>query len=106
MSITSTLEMNTKMQSHDRSLDPVAPQRTDTRSAERSRTENKMRYSGPSSLTNSKPRLGEAVRHSRFGDGQVLAHWPDGTLLVRFDNVTKNQLVWPSFLRRANGQQR
>lgn len=78
----------------------------DTRLAERSMTENTMRSSSPSSLTNSKLRLGEAVRHSRFGAGQVLAHWPDGTLLVQFDNAAKNQLIWPSFLSRVNDQGR
>ena len=106
MSITSTLEMNIKVQSQDRSLDLGVRQMNDTRLGVRSITENTMRSSSPSSPNNSKLRLGEAVRHSGFGAGQVLAHWPDGTLLVRFDNLAKNRLVWPSFLSRANGQGR
>ncbi|MFQ5922834.1 MAG: hypothetical protein ACE5M4_08320 [Anaerolineales bacterium] len=49
-------------------------------------------------------RLGEAVRHSRYGTGWALAYWPDGTLLIRFDKEAKNRLVWPSFLDRVNGR--
>lgn len=43
-------------------------------------------------------RLGEKVGHARFGSGQVLAHWPDGRLLIRFDRAARNRLVWPSLL--------
>jgi hypothetical protein len=73
---------------------------------ERSRTESDNGFHGASSAANSKLRLGEIVRHSRYGAGRVLAHWPDGTVLVRFDGLAKNQLIWPSFLDRANGHLR
>ncbi len=106
MNIPATLKIGTRVRSHNKTHHRVAPLRTNTRSAEMPRTENKMRSNKSSSLTGSKPRLGESVRHSRHGNGEVLAHWPDGTLLVRFDNATKNRLVWPSFLDRVNGQRR
>jgi hypothetical protein len=47
-------------------------------------------------------RASEPVRHSRFGMGRVVSAWPDGRLLVRFDSLEKNQLVFPSFLKRVN----
>ena len=87
----------------------LRPFKTDPRSAEikpvqRSRTKSGNGFRGASSAAKSKLRLGENVRHSRYGTGRVLAHWSDGTVLVRFDNLAKNQLIWPSFLDRANGQ--
>ena len=87
------------------------PLKTDTRStevkaAERSRTRSSAGAREPTSAAKSKLRLGEVVRHSRFGRGRVLAHWADGTILVRFDDVANNQLIWPSFLDRVNGHQR
>jgi hypothetical protein len=75
-----------------------------TRSAENSRVRNTKRSSRSSLPANSKLLLGEAVRHSRFGAGQVLAHSPDGTVLVRFEGTAKNVPVWPSFLQRVNGR--
>jgi hypothetical protein len=54
----------------------------------------------PRSASDSSYRLGEAVSHHQFGAGQVLARWPDGSLLVRFDGAVKNRLVWPSLLQR------
>lgn len=94
MSIPSTFDTNSKVWLRDRTHASVTPLRSDSRSAERSGT------------TTSRPRLGEAVHHSQYGDGQVLAHWPDGTLLVRFHSTAKSRLVWPSFLDIVNGQQR
>ena len=52
----------------------------------------------------SKLLIGEAVRHGRHGPGQVLSHWPDGTVLIRFDRKGKSVHVWPSFLERLNGK--
>ena len=43
-------------------------------------------------------RLGEEVFHSAYGGGRVLAHWPDGRLLIAFDRSASNQLVFPSML--------
>lgn len=51
----------------------------------------------------SKFRLGDVVHHGRFGPGRVLAHWPDGTVMVRFDRLAKNRLVWPAFLNGIGG---
>jgi hypothetical protein len=82
------------------------PRSAELKSAERRVTANGKRSRGTSSSTKTKLQLGEAVRHSGHGVGRVLAHWADGTVLVRFDDLAKNQLVWPSFLDRVNGQQR
>ena len=43
-------------------------------------------------------RLGETVNHGGFGVGRVMAHWPDGRILIRFDGKARNQLVFPSLL--------
>ncbi|MEE9513895.1 MAG: hypothetical protein V3V46_07435 [Anaerolineales bacterium] len=80
------------------------PRSTSINPVERSRAGSSYESSGASSGANSKLRLGENVQHSRYGTGRVLAHWSDGTVLVRFDDLAKNQLIWPSFLDRANGQ--
>jgi hypothetical protein len=48
--------------------------------------------------------LGEAVNHNQWGNGQIMAHWPDGSLLVKFDGAVKNRLVFPTLLDRVNGQ--
>ena len=77
---------------------------TDVRPFEKSRTASSNGSQGASSAAKPKLRLGENVRHGRFGTGRVLAHWSDGTVLVRFDDMAKNHLIWPSFLDRANGQ--
>ncbi len=82
------------------------PRSAELKSAERSVTENGKGSRGASSSAKAKLQLGEAVRHSRHGVGRVLAHWADGTILVRFDNLAQNQLIWPSFLDRVNGQRR
>ena len=87
------------------------PLKTDSRLAEfnpvrRSVPTNGIGSGEASSAAMPKLRLGENVRHGRHGTGRVLAHWPDGTVLVRFDDMAKNQLIWPSFLDRANGQRR
>ena len=47
-------------------------------------------------------RASESVHHSRFGMGRIISTWPDGRLLVRFESLGKNQLVFPSFLKREN----
>jgi hypothetical protein len=78
----------------------------DINPAERSRVCSSNEFRGASSAANSRLRLGESVQHSRYGAGRVLAHWADGTVLVRFDGLAKNQLIWPSFLDRANGHLR
>lgn len=42
--------------------------------------------------------LGAEVRHGGYGVGQVVSHWPDGRILVRFERLGENLLVWPSTL--------
>jgi len=81
-----------------------APRLAKLNTAQRSVTESGMGSRGASPSSKTKLQLGEAVRHSRHGLGRVLAHWADGTILVRFDDLAQNQLIWPSFLDRVNGQ--
>ena len=111
MKTLSNVEMSAELQSNDVTHHTLAPLRTarrlaELKPAEKSKTENRKGSRKPSSPTESRPRLGKAVSHSRYGRGEVLAHWPGGTLLVRFDNAAKNRLVWPSFLDRVNGHRR
>ncbi len=84
----------------------ISPRSTEIHVVEQSRTESGNGFGGASSAAKAKLRLGENVRHSRYGTGRVLAHWADGTVLVRFDDLVKNELIWPSFLDRADGQRR
>ena len=42
--------------------------------------------------------LGASVWHCTYGNGHVLAHWPDGRLLIAFDRMADNQLIFPSML--------
>ena len=98
MNTLSTLEIGTKVWSKDKAQHLVALLRQYVRSAARSRTENSVRSSKDSFWTASSYRLGQTVHHSRFGTGRVMAHWPDGTLLVRFDGAVKSRLVFPSLL--------
>lgn len=100
MSISSTLDLNIEVRAPDRRHSPVS---SPTTPAEKSARESAGRSNASPSAANSRPRLGDAVRHSRFGDGQVLANWPDGTVLVRFAKTAKNRLVYPSFLELVGG---
>jgi hypothetical protein len=81
-------------------------QNANTLSAEVPGAKKGTRSNDSSSRANSRLALGEAVRHGRHGNGQVVAHWPNGTVLVRFDGAPKSLLVWPSFLDRVCGQRR
>jgi hypothetical protein len=45
-------------------------------------------------------RLGDSVRHGRYGTGRVMARMPDGRLQIRFDGVGKSQMIFPSLLQR------
>jgi hypothetical protein len=47
-------------------------------------------------------RISDPVRHTSFGVGRVVSTWPDGRLLVRFDGMGKNRLVFPSVLKRVD----
>jgi hypothetical protein len=47
--------------------------------------------------------VSENVQHDRFGAGRVIARWPDGSLLVKFEQEVGNRLVWPSLLARGSG---
>ena len=55
------------------------------------------------SVMDSRPRLGDAVRHGRYGFGVVTARWPDGRLQIRFDRVARNRLIWPTHVTRLDG---
>lgn len=60
----------------------------------------------PRSRSISRPQPGDAVRHGAYGQGRVLAHWPDGTLLVRFHRMPRSRLVPPSHLGRLRAGER
>ena len=98
MNTLSILETGTKVCSKDKAQHLVAMLRQYARSAARFITQNSIR-SGKG-LTGAAPsyRLGQIVHHSRFGTGQVVAHWPDGRLLVKFDGTVENRLVFPLLL--------
>ncbi len=102
----STLEIGTEVGSRNRTHRPESLLRTFARSLTKSRSEKGIRSSKPSFRTAQSYRLGEVVHHGKFGTGQVMVHWPDGTLLVRFDGAVKSRLVWPSLLDRMNDQRR
>ena len=106
MNYPAALEMSTKARSNDKTQNPVGWLREYARSLVKSKAEGSTRPSQAISKTKPGYRLGDAVHHSGFGTGRVMAHWPDGTLLVRFDREVKSQLVWPSLLDRLNGRQR
>lgn len=55
-------------------------------------------------VSDSRLRLGDEVRHGGHGVGQMVSHWPDGRVLVRFNRTGKSLLVWPSFLENSRGQ--
>ena len=105
----SIAKMNIELLSKFVSNHTLTPLKSGSRSteispAERSHAASSNGSQGTASGARSNLRLGENVQHSRYGTGRVLAHWADGTILVRFDNLAKNQLIWPSFLDRANSQ--
>jgi hypothetical protein len=82
MNTLSILEMGTKVWSKGKAQHLVAMLRQYVRSVARFKTENSIRSDKGSSATALSYRLGQVVHHSRFGTGRVMAHWPDGTLLV------------------------
>ncbi|MFQ5922506.1 MAG: hypothetical protein ACE5M4_06645 [Anaerolineales bacterium] len=104
MNTPATLEFGPQVRSNDKTHRPVTSLSMYARSAVKSKTEKSTRSSKASSEPAPSYRLGDAVHHGRFGTGQVMAQWPDGTLLVRFDRAVKSRLVWPSLLDRVNGQ--
>jgi hypothetical protein len=104
MNSPATLEMITRVRLNDKTPRVGAWLRSIGRFAAPAKTESRIRSISQSSGTASSYRLGDAVRHNGFGSGRVMAHWPDGTLLIRFDRETKNRLVWPSLLDRINGR--
>jgi hypothetical protein len=106
MNMSGTLKINARKRSHNRAHRPGNPLSTYLRSVVKSLMEINFRSEKASSGTAQAYRLGDAVQHSGFGTGRVMAHWPDGTLLVRFDRDVKSQLVWPSLLDRANSRLR
>jgi len=99
----STLKMFiTRLLIDDKAHRPAATSRLGAHAAERPRPENGSRLSHASPAAPGL-RLGEAVHHGQFGPGRVTAHWPDGTLQVRFEGAARSRLVWPSFLDCADG---
>ncbi len=111
MNTLSNAAMSVELLSNDVTHHTLTPPKIYTRSTELKTAEGpvidgKEGSSKPLFAARSRLRLGEAVRHSKFGSGQVLAHLPEGTLLIRFDNGAMNRPIWPSFLDRVNGQLR
>lgn len=102
MNTTSALEISKEVQASGKSVRLVAQLKKVTHAVVRSIKENSIRLGEGSARTASGYQLGEPVRHGQFGRGRVVAHWPDGTLLVRFEDMAKSRLVWPSFLDRVN----
>ena len=103
MNTTSTLEIRKEVQQDGKLIRLAAQLKMLAQSAVKSVKENSNQLSEASSRTAPSYRLGEAVQHGKFGSGRVMAHWPDGTLLVRFEGMAKSRLVWPSFLDRVDG---
>lgn len=97
MNATSTLKLGTRLQSHLREGLLASLQKALSGSLAGSDPVS-LHASTASSRKASDYRLGEQVGHAGFGVGQVLAHWPDGRLLIRFDGAAKNRLIWPSLL--------
>ncbi len=104
MNTPTTLELRTGLQSNDKTYRSAAPLRIFARSKAKSRTEKSTRSSKASSAKAPSYRLGEVVHHGHFGTGRVMANWPDGALLIRFDNAVKSRLIFPSLLNRVNSQ--
>ena len=98
MNISMTFEKATGVRASAPTMGLATQLRNFVRSAARSRTENRIGSSRTSSGKAHARLLGDAVHHDQFGSGRVMAHWPDGTLLVRFDGEVKSRLVWPSLL--------
>lgn len=106
MNSPAVLEMITREGLIDKTPRVGAWLRTIARSVSTAEAENSISSNSSAFEAASIYRLGDPVRHGRYGAGMVKAHWPDGTILVRFDREAKSQLVWPSFLDRENGRQR
>ena len=100
----SALEMGTDVRSINKTRRPEPLLRMFARSLAKSRTGNSIRSSKALSGTAPSYRLGEVVQYGQFGTGRVMANWPDGTLLVRFESVVKSRLVSPSLLDRVNSR--
>ncbi len=103
MNTQSALEMKVGVLSQPEAGPAVTPFQKFADWAARSRKEKFINSSQASSAPTSNYCIGEKVYHGGFGDGQVLAHWPDGRLLVRFENARKNQLIFPTYLRNPTG---
>lgn len=106
MSNPTVLDIKTELRSSDRSFIRLSFLKIGANIAQTFGFVRKMAANGSPSLPNSKPRIGASVDHSRYGNGKVMAHYPDGTILVRFDNSAKNRRIWLSFLNLANNQRR
>jgi hypothetical protein len=98
MNTSSILEIGTRVWSKDKAQHLLAMLRLHVGSALRFKTENSIRSGKGSFRTALSFRLGQVVYHSRFGTGRVMAHWPDGTPLFKFDGEDQNRLVFPSLL--------
>lgn len=95
-------ELQVREATHDTPSALLAERRA-VEAAEAAKGERTLRPIEAAPVADSRFRLGDLVRHGRYGAGRVQAHWPDGTVLVRFDRVGRNRLVWPSFLESASG---
>ncbi len=94
-SIETSVEIQVREATHHT---PTAPD-----AAARAAAEPNRRSAGSAAPKNTRLQLGDLVRHGRYGSGRVLAHWPDGTVQVRFNRTARNRLVWPAFLESLSG---
>lgn len=101
MNTSSTLEMNMELQSNIKTYRPETSLRNFASFIAKSKTAISIRSSNASSKKAQSYRLGEVVHHGHFGSGRVMALWPDGSLLVRFDDAVKSRLIFPSLLDRV-----
>lgn len=100
---TSTLEMGIGAQSQNRTRQAIEMLKEFADFTLRSTTARKIRSSEVSSVKAPCYQIGEAVQHAGYGTGQVIGHWPDGRLQIRFDNMVKSQLVFPTLVNCVNG---
>lgn len=106
MNTPTTLELSSKVRPNEKTFDQAPAYRIFAGLIANAKASLKGRSNRVPMRTAPGYRLGEAVHHAQFGAGQVKAQWPDGTVLVRFDNETQSRLVFPSLLQGVNGHNR
>jgi hypothetical protein len=111
MNVPTSTQMSTELISNEATFPAHSPLAIDLGPSERkavgrSGAKDRKGSGRAPTMPESRLRSGEVVQHGRHGLGQVLAHWPDGRILIRFDDSPKSQLIWPSFLDRVDGHRR